>query len=196
MISCILLSAGLSSRFGSPKALASLHKQTVVEHIQHMLLSTQVAEIIIVLGHEPEKIKPFILKHKKTKVVYNKDYIFGQTSSFQAGLKHVDEKSLGVMLLPVDYPFIKRETIDSLVESFAKKKCFILIPAFEDRYGHPPVFRTILKDEIFGISQSVGLNSIAHKHKEKTVILPVSDNGILKTFNTQEEFERLKENGK
>ncbi len=50
MVTCILLSAGSSQRFGSPKALAELYDETVLEHLQKMLLATQVGEIIIVLG--------------------------------------------------------------------------------------------------------------------------------------------------
>ena len=68
MISCILLSAGLSSRFGSPKALAKLPDgQTVIEKIQNQLLSIPESELIIVLGHAKTQILPLVLKHKNLK---------------------------------------------------------------------------------------------------------------------------------
>src|SRR3989338_3666132 len=75
MISCILLSAGLSSRFGSPKALGLLDPSlTVIERVQQMLVSSRLDEIVIVLGFRHTRIKPYVLNHKKIKVVYNKDY--------------------------------------------------------------------------------------------------------------------------
>src|SRR3989344_7860118 len=114
MISCLLLSAGFSSRFGSPKALARLNDRALIEHLQELLLATQLHEVIIVLGHGAEQIKPFLFKHKKIKVVYNKDYKFGQTSSFKCGLKEVALQAAGIMLLPIDYPVIKAETFDTL----------------------------------------------------------------------------------
>ena len=46
MISCILLAAGFSSRFGSPKALAELPGERVIERLQNELLKTQVEEIV------------------------------------------------------------------------------------------------------------------------------------------------------
>ncbi|VAX34845.1 hypothetical protein MNBD_UNCLBAC01-1087, partial [hydrothermal vent metagenome] len=86
MLSCILLSAGASARFGSPKALAKQpsNNRPIIEKIQKTLLKTKIDEIIIVLGAHAESIKPFLLKHKNIKVVYNKDHNFGQTSSFKA----------------------------------------------------------------------------------------------------------------
>ena len=107
MITCILLSAGSSSRFGSPKALAHIYSNTIIESLQTKLLKTNLNNIIIVLGAYAEKIQPFLLKHKKITVVYNKDYNFGQASSFNCGLKNTDKKTEAIMLLPVDFPLIK-----------------------------------------------------------------------------------------
>src|SRR3990167_701833 len=107
MISCIVLSAGQNSRFGSPKALAKFKGRTVIEHLQIVLIASDLDEIIIVLGAFVNDIKPYLLKHKKIKVVYNKDYNLGQTSSFQTGLKVMDQQSQGVMLLPVDFPLVQ-----------------------------------------------------------------------------------------
>ena len=50
-----------------------------------------------------------------------------------------------------------------------------------------------LKNEILKLPHHLGLNVIAHQHKEKTITFPVTDDGILKTFNTVEEFNRLKD---
>ena len=85
MITCILLSAGLSERFGSPKALACLSDSTVIEHLQNTLLQSCCDKIIVVLGAHASLIQPFIFIHSRIRVVYNKDYYFGQTSSLQAG---------------------------------------------------------------------------------------------------------------
>ena len=93
MISCILLTAGLSNRFRSPKALARLGQDTVIEHLQKTLINTQISDIVIVLGAEAETIKPFLLNHKKIRFVYNKNFNFGQTSSFKTGLTGILSQS-------------------------------------------------------------------------------------------------------
>ena len=192
MISCLLLSAGFSSRFGSPKAIVRLNGRTLIEHLQELLLTTQLHEIIIVLGHGADQIKPFLFKHKKIKVVYNKDYKFGQTSSFKCGIKEVAAPTTGVLLFPVDYPFIKQETINTLITFFYEKKPVALIPSYDDRRGHPPIFNIQLKNEFQDLADVLGVNTVIHRHIDEVAVLPVADPGVIKSFNTREEFERLK----
>ena len=192
MISCLLLSAGFSSRFGSPKALAQINGQTLIEHLQELLLATQLHEIIIVLGHGAEQIKPFLFKHTKIKVVYNKDYKFGQTSSFKCGLKEVTALSTGILLLPVDCPLIQSETFHALITFFEDKKPVALIPSYQDKKGHPPIFNTALKNEFLALKDTLGINTVIHHHADDITVLPLDDPGIIKSFNTKEEFEQLK----
>lgn len=192
MISCLLLSAGFSSRFGSPKAIARINGQTLIEHLQGLLLSTQLDEIIIVLGHGAEQIKPFLFKHRKIKVVYNKDYKFGQTSSFKCGLKDVSAQATGILLLPVDYPLIKSETLRALITFFEDKKPLVLIPSYQGKKGHPPVLAAGLKNEFLALKNSLGVNTVIHHHIDDVTVLPVDDSGVIKSFNTKEEFGKLK----
>ena len=191
MISCIVLSAGLSSRFGSPKALANLNGQTVMEYLLHSFVSSDLDEIIIVLGAEAERIKPYILKHKKVKVVYNKDYNFGQTSSFQTGLRYASKDAEGIMLLPVDFPAIKTETINILIKEFYLESSKIIIPQYCSRKGHPPVFPVLLKDEFLSLKFEEGLNAIQHRHEEKIKFVEVFDSSVIQTFNTVQELKDL-----
>lgn len=191
MISCIVLSAGYSSRFGSPKALAKLNNLTVIEQIQNVLIASNVDEVVVVLGAFAEDIKQSLLKHKKIKVVYNKDYNLGQTSSFKAGLNAVAKPSGGIMLLPVDFPLVKTTTINLLLDQFARQKPLMLIPTYQNKKGHPPVFSGTLIEELAALKDSEGLNTIAHKHANEVRLGPVEDEGILLSFNTPEEFAEV-----
>jgi len=190
MISCILLSAGESKRFGEPKACARLNNQTVIESILNRLISTNINEVVVVLGHNAESIKSLILNHNKVKVVYNKDYKFGQTSSFQAGLRQISKDVSGIMLHPIDFPLIRSQTINDLVDEFDKNDPDICIPAFQGKKGHPPIFHKRTKQELLELEY----NTVARKHQEECRLLDVDDEGVLLTFNTPEEFERLKTN--
>lgn len=192
MISCILLSAGLSSRFGSPKALAKLNSKTTIEHLTATLLASKVDEIIVVLGDMAETIKPIIPKHSKIKIVFNELFREGQTSSFKAGLRTVSPKAKGMMLSPVDTPLVTAKTLNMLIEEFYLKEPAILIPAFETRRGHPPIFHVQLKEQLLNLSSSKGLNEFEREHSAEACFFPVSDPGILINFNTPEEFTPLK----
>lgn len=191
MIACVILAAGLSERFGSPKALAKYQGETVIERIQKTLLNTNIEEIVIVLGAHQDQIKPCILKHNKIRVVYNKDYKLGQTSSFKTGVQGLSEDCSGIFLYPVDYPFVQASTVDMLCDVFLQKHPAILVPSFDHQKGHPPIFHSRLKEEILNLDNTLGLNTIVRKHSMDEIVLPVSDSGVVLTFNTPEEFKKI-----
>lgn len=191
MITCILLSAGKSSRFGSPKALATIRNSCVIKKILSTLISSNIEEIIVVLGHHYKEIKPFVLNHKKVKVVYNKSYYLGQTSSFKTGIKSASKDTSGVMLYPIDYINIKKKTINNLCDKFKKTCPTIMVPRFNNINGHPPIFNIQLFNEIVALSSKKGLNQIIHKYFKNCDFIDINDPGIIQSFNTKEELLAL-----
>lgn len=189
MITCILLSAGISQRFGSPKALAKLDDCSVIEHIQKTLLKSLCDEIIIVLGSEADLIYPYIFKHTRIRVVYNKNFNFGQTSSIQAGVKDIKNDRNDFMLLPVDCPLVTALSINKIIEYFNAASPDIVIPSYQNKKGHPPVFHHHLIPEILNLPLNLGLNSLFVAHRPQ--ILEIDDPGIIKSFNTLEEFQKI-----
>ena len=191
MISCILLTAGESRRFGSPKALAVIGKTTAIERIQKTLLDAAVVdEIIVVLGAHAAKIKPYVFNHKKVRVVHNKDYKLGQTSSFQTGISSVGAFCRGIMLFPVDCPLIKASTIEEIVRDFNAKTPSILVPTYQSQKGHPPMFNASLKRDILALTPEKGINTFFIGHVP--MLAEINDPGILKTFNTPQEFKEIR----
>ena len=191
MISGIVLAAGLSSRFGSPKTLADIHGNSVITFLLKKVVQTKLSEIIVVLGANKEKIQPSIFKHTMIQIVYNKHYKFGQTSSVQTGLKSASSQSSGFMLLPVDCPFVKVSTVDTLINHFMTLQPPIIIPTFENRKGHPPVINKKFKEQIQELDHSQGINSIFPIHTNEIQTLEIQDPGIRQTFNTLEELSRI-----
>lgn len=189
MITCILLSAGSSERFGSPKALAPLYGATVIEHVQKILLQSACDEIIIVLGDHEQQIRPSLFNHNRIRVVYNKDHYFGQTSSVQAGWREVKNTCEGVMFLPVDCPLVQASSISLIIDHFNKTSPDILIPTYKNKKGHPPIFSQRLRSKILDLSRTQGLNSLFAEHPPQT--MEINDPGIIKSFNTPQEFEEI-----
>ena len=191
MISAIVLAAGSSTRFGSPKALAQIHNKPAIVLLLKKLIQSKVSEILVVVGADQEKIEPVIFKHTMIQVVYNKHYKFGQTSSAQTGLNLLSAQSRGFILLPVDCPFIKTSTIDILIDHFTKNRPAILIPAFEGRKGHPPVLDIKFKELLLKLDHSQGINSIFQTHAKDIQSLEVNDPGVKQTFNTPDELAQI-----
>ena len=162
-----------------------------MERLQNILVASNLDEVIVVLGAHSEALKPYVLKHKKIKLVYNKDYNLGQTSSFKAGLRAVSPLAQGIMALPIDFPKIETATIDTLLGEFKTRDPLILIPVYGDRKGHPPVFHQSLIKELSTLKDDEGLNVVVHRHADKLQLCPVNDEGVVLSFNTREEFEKI-----
>ncbi len=189
MISTVILSAGQSRRFGSPKALATINNTTAIEFIQHKLLNSPVDEIIVVLGHQPEVITPHIIKNLKIKVVHNTDYEMGQLSSIKCGLGACSNDSSAAFVWPVDCPFISLTTIATLVNKHEQNLSKNIIPTNQGRKGHPPLLTAEQYKDIFNTPIEHGLNNLLNENN--SILVEINDNGILKTFNTPEELKKL-----
>lgn len=191
MFTCICLAAGLSTRFGSPKALAQINHEPAITFIQKKFLSTSCDELIIVLGAHADQIKAHVLNHKRIRIVYNKDYSLGQTSSVQAGLCDVSSETSAALLWPVDCPFIDASTVDLMLKSFIAQPALISIPTIDDKRGHPPVLAFPLFQHIRSLSKNLGINTLFDLHQDEIHYVPVNDPGIRLTFNTPQELTSI-----
>ena len=94
--------------------------------------------------------------------------------------------------MPVDYPLVARKTVDALIHDFKENDPLLIVPVFNGNKGHPPLFSVRLKEEFLRLGTDIGLNTVVRAHQEETAFLTSEDPGIVQTFNTQEEFERLR----
>ena len=191
MISCVILSAGFSERFGSPKALANINGKTNIAFLLEKLIKCNLSEIVVVLGFEHEKITQHVFKHNLLNLVYNKDYKFGQTTSVIAGLKKTSTKSDEFLILPIDCPFVRPQTVDQLIVNFKRNTSDILIPMYQNRRGHPPVFNQKVKDAILKLDIAKGINTVLKDETYTTNVLDTDDPGVTETFNTPEELNEI-----
>ncbi|MGE5280194.1 MAG: nucleotidyltransferase family protein [Deltaproteobacteria bacterium] len=190
MICAIVLAAGESTRFGSPKPLASIHGTPAVRVICDTLLAA-VDRVVVVLGHEAEAVHPALPRDERVKSVVNGAYRRGMTSSFQAGLKLVPSNAEGILLMPVDMPFLRPATVELIVRTFKKELPLILVPAYDGRPGHPPVFSAPLTDDFKALGDTEPLSNVQHRFKDRVLRLPVEDPGVIRTFSTPQELARL-----
>lgn len=191
MLACILLAAGQSRRFGKPKAVTEIDGRPLIQLLQEKVLAADCGELIIVLGARSAEIEPFLLNHSRVNIVHNKDHKFGQTSSFQYGLRQLSAPVSGVWLLPVDYPFIRSDSLCRLRDVFAQHPSDIIIPTYDGKRGHPPLFPADLIGDFLALDVGLGLNTVQHRHRDRCRDCPVNDPGVIATFNTPAELAAL-----
>lgn len=190
-ISALIPSAGMSSRMHSYKPLLQLGNHTMIERVISLFRQCGIKDIIVITGHNREKIES-IIRHAKAKPVFNPDYASGMLGSIQAGASAISPKSNGFFLLPVDIPLIRPSTVLSLISAFAENPAKIVIPEFNGEPGHPPLIPAWLIPEILSLSGDSNLGTLLlsrQEHRKKAI---VHDRGILMDADTREAYEHLK----
>lgn len=192
MFTCIVLAAGESRRFGdSPKALALINGKTAIRSLVDRLLKTSLGEIIVVLGAKADEIAPHLPIDPRVRPTRNPDYKEGQTSSLKKGLEELHPETRAFLFLPVDLPLLKTETVDFLINAYAQKKPHILIPIFDEKNGHPPIFCADLIKEFAALDNNQPLYTVQRRHADDILKIPVSDPGTVLSFNTPQELEKI-----
>jgi molybdenum cofactor cytidylyltransferase len=192
MIAAIVLSAGESSRMGKPKALLRIRGKTFIEQIISAFRATKVGEIIVVLGHNAEELKPKIDPLSVT-VVLNPDYRKGQLSSLIAAIQRLQAESAkvdGVLVHLVDHPLINPAVINDMIDRFYESNRLIVIPTYKGKRGHPVLLSSRLFPELLSTPLDQGANAVVRAHREETLEMETGDEGVIIDIDTPDEYRR------
>jgi len=188
MISAILLAAGKSKRVPNENKLCKKFiGLPLVCHSVKNILSSSVDELIIVLGHDEKIIRSLIKKNNKVKFVYNNKYETGMASSIKVGIMNLPKKTNAFFICLGDMPLVHSDIYNKLIESLNCNE--IIVPMYKNQQGNPVLFSISMKEKIMTLSGDVGAKEILKNNNEKILNLPINDPGIIKNYNTSENFD-------
>ncbi len=193
MISGILLAAGESKRMGGAfKPLLKWSKWTVIGECVDQMRISQLAEIIVVLGHREAEIRPRLAG---TGVLFaiNENYQKGMLSSIKTGLEMLSSNDHAFMLLLVDQPMITADLIDALIGAYSEGDKGIVLPTYQGVPGHPVVISADYVDDIMQMDDRVegGLRSFINGHREDWLEVPVKTSAVIEDIDLPEDYDRL-----
>ncbi len=175
---------------GSAKALLTLHGETFLDRLIRVA-GAHCQPVVVVLGHEPGKIREGLKAPGDARFTINDDYELGQLTSLQCGLRAVPPGPRAVLFTPVDYPAIRQETIRALVAAVDESDHLFFVPRYQGRRGHPVVFAASVLPEFLALPPDSDARSVIHRHRDDTRYLDVDDPGILKDVDRPDEYAEL-----
>ena len=191
MIAGLILAAGESSRMGVDKALLVYRGRTFLETIVDNLKDAGIERVTAVLGHHAEEIQR-ALKLQNIEIIIHRDYLRGQTSSLQAGLRALMNAELeAILLCLVDHPAVSSEVMKKLLASLRESGAPVVIPIFKGKKGHPIVISRVLFQELLDLGSDQGANTVIQKYRDSTCFTEVSEEGILLDVDEPETYRRL-----
>jgi molybdenum cofactor cytidylyltransferase len=149
-VAAVILAAGASTRFGSPKVLARLEGRTLLEHVLDAVRDSGIDEIIVVLGHAAEEIEDGI-DWLDEQLVRNPDPDL-LSSSLQVGLAaaaELDPPVKAAVVLLGDQPRVRPEVIHGLVSAARAVDEPVVVPDYADGGGANPV---LVRREAFDLA--------------------------------------------
>ena len=189
-ISAVLLSAGESTRMGYPKALLDWQGVPLVQYQVRSLIDSGVDQVIAVLGHKAESIRPLVESEPGAEVVVNLRYRTGKSSSVRAGLKMVNPEAEHVTIISVDQPRSPK-LLSHVLEAHLRHGSTITYPVYQGRGGHPVLFSRALLPELMGISEArKGLREVIERHGAEVNRVQVDDPEAILDMNTVEDYRR------
>jgi molybdenum cofactor cytidylyltransferase len=187
----LILAAGKSQRMGSPKPLLRIFGRTFLEHIALEARQSELIGLKIILGHQADLILKSLPRFEAD-VIVNPDYEQGQLSSLTKGLKALEGCPIdGVMLFLIDHPFISRDVINQLIQSFSEHGQPIVIPTFRGKRGHPLIFGRELFSELSNAPLDQGAVTVVRKHQERVFSVEVEQEGVLIDIDTPEAYQEF-----
>lgn len=193
MIVAIVPAAGMSTRMGRNKLLLTFNGQSLIARAVDTLLASQVDQVILVLGHEAEKVKAE-LRGKPVVFVENPNYREGLSTSIRAGLGAMPSEAEAVMIYLADQPLLEPADVDLLVRAFAEAKAnhkSFVVPFFRGQRGNPVVLDSLFREAILDVVGDVGCRRVIKRNPDRVLTVEMETDHVVRDVDTLQDYELL-----
>jgi molybdenum cofactor cytidylyltransferase len=185
----VIVAAGESRRMGRPKQLLPLGKKTMLEHIVEVALSSPLQEVVVVLGHRAEEIRPLL---SEVKVVVNEEWPQGLSGSLRVGLGALSPQFEACLFFLADQPKVTPQLVGSLITRHRHTLAPIVAPRFRGQRGNPVLFARPLFPELLSLQGEEGGRSLMEKHRHLVEWVEVDSGDYFLDIDTQEDLKHLR----
>jgi CTP:molybdopterin cytidylyltransferase MocA len=162
----VVLAAGASTRFGSPKLVAPLAGRPVLQHTLDAVASAGLDDVVVVLGEAAAAVETAIAWRGERRVV-NPRPADGLSSSLRLGLDAAadDPAAEAVLVVLGDQPVVRPEVLRSIIEAAtAHDEPFVRARYSRDGAPNPVLVRRSAWASAAGLSGDRGLGPLLAEH--------------------------------
>jgi molybdenum cofactor cytidylyltransferase len=188
-VSGIVLAAGTSSRLGRPKQLLDLGGRSLLERVLDVARAAPLDEVVVVLGHAADEIEKAITSDEAVRIVPNPDYLLGQSTSLQAGLRGVGEEAEAAVILLGDQPDIVLEAVAGVVSAWRAGAGPIVQASYGGRPAHPTLLAREVWAELETLSGDEGARKFIDAHRDLRTLVEVEAEPP-EDIDTEEDYRR------
>ena len=192
-ISAVLLAAGESRRMqGVNKLGLPIGNIPLLRHTVQTLLASRLQELIVVLGHEADTLRPLV-ESLPTTLVYNKNYREGQMTSVHMGLASLTQQCDAVMVCLADQPLLTPEDINSLIDAFAKHgNSTVVVPTYQGKRGNPIILADKHREVILSGKHNLGCKRFIERNPQLVTTIEMPTNHVVVDMDTLEDYVNIR----
>jgi len=184
-IGAVILAAGQASRFGRNKLLEPVAGKTVLRHVAEAALGSTADPVIVVTGHEAEKIRLSLAGLRLT-FCENPDFAMGLSTSLKCGVNALPPESDGALILLGDMPGVDSSLIDRVIAAFDPAGRAIVTATRNGRRGNPVLWARRFFDEIAGLTGDEGARGLLARHPQSVFAVEAPSDAPLADIDTEE----------
>jgi molybdenum cofactor cytidylyltransferase len=190
----VLLAAGASSRFGSPKLLADVGGEPLLRKVTRTFCDAGFDEVLVVVGCGGDALRESVTAESgapRVRLVDNPRWNAGMFTSVKTGLAAVvaGGRSTHVAVSPADLPFLCEESLRRMKDAAALlDERTLAVPAHAGRRGHPLVFSAALVPRILSWPDDRRLSDLFSEPDLRIHHVEGFDDGILRDVDRPQDL--------
>ena len=173
----IVLAAGASTRFGSPKQLVRLAGRPLLHTTVTRAAEVCGNALIVVLGARAAELAP-LLKHCSGTIIVNQDWREGLASSIRAGVARLPAPCSGVLLLLADQAAVSADDLRRLTGAWRRQPLCIAAALYAGTTGVPAVFPRSSFRELSELRGDAGARGLLRRNADRVVRVPMESAAI------------------
>jgi molybdenum cofactor cytidylyltransferase len=164
----IVLAAGASTRFGSPKQLVRLAGRPLLHTVVTRAAEVTGNALIVVLGAQAAELAP-LLKHSAGTIVVNHEWREGLASSIRTGVAHLPAACTGAMLVLADQAAVSADDLKRLAGSWRRQPQCIAAAMYAGTIGVPAIFPRSSFRELAELRGDAGARTLLRRNSDRLV---------------------------
>lgn len=168
----IVLAAGASTRFGSPKQLVRIAGRPLLHAVVTRAAEVTGNALVVVLGAGAAELAP-LLKHSPGSVVVNRHWREGLASSIRAGVARLPATCAGVMLVLADQAAVTSDDLRRLAGTWRRRPQSIVAALYAGTTGAPAIFPRSCFTELAALRGDSGARSVLRRSADRLIRVPM-----------------------
>jgi molybdenum cofactor cytidylyltransferase len=189
-VAAVVLAAGSSTRMGRNKMLLDLDGRTVVRRAVEAAIDAGVDRVLVVLGHEAERVEAELHGLPFTRVL-NTEYAQGVGTSLHRGIAHAAEDADAIVVILADMPFVSAAMIAAVIARYRESGAPLVVSRYGEVQAPPTLYDRALFAELLAVPDEKCGKQVVRRHASAAAEVAWPE-GALRDIDVAEDYEAVR----